>query len=90
MKNTKVTFFKNVLLCFISFFMILSLGNIFLRVNTLVHKNHEVQEKLESLQKEKQELEKTIKALQNPEYVIRYARDNYMFIVENEDVTKVP
>lgn len=90
MKNTKATFLKNVLLCFISFLMILSLGSILLRVNTLVHKNHEVQEKLENLQEEKKNLEKTVKNLQSPEYVIHYARERYMFTKEDEKVIQLP
>lgn len=90
MKNTKTIFLKNILLCFISFLMILSLGNILLRVNTLVHKNHEVKEKLENLQEEKKNLKKTVNNFQSPEYVIHYAREKYMFTKEDEEVIQLP
>lgn len=90
MKNTKVTFLKNVLLCFISFLMLLSLGNILIRVNHLIHKNQEVSETLKSLQEEKNELEETVKNLKNPDYVVQYAREKYIVTREGEDVIKLP
>lgn len=90
MKKVHLTFLRNILLCIISFFMVFSLLTIGHRYIALVKRNQMVTKKLETLQEEKETLQKTVKNLQNPEYVIRYARDNYMFIAEGEDVIKLP
>lgn len=47
-------------------------------------------EKKEALEKEKTELSKEVKLLSDDDYVTRYARDNYIFSKDGEEVVKLP
>lgn len=47
-------------------------------------------EKKESLEKEKTALSKEVDLLNDDDYVTRYARDNYIFSKDGEEVVKLP
>ncbi len=61
-----------------------------LRVNSQKDKLVELTKIKEQLQEERDELAEEVKNLDDPEYVARYARDNYIFPSEGEDVIKLP
>lgn len=47
-------------------------------------------EKRDTLAKEKKRLSKEIELLSDDDYVTRYARDNYIFSKDGEEVVKLP
>lgn len=47
-------------------------------------------EKRDALAKEKKDLSKEVKLLNDDDYVTRYARDNYIFSKDGEEVVKLP
>ena len=50
----------------------------------------ELVSKRDELLLEKQQLSKEVELLSDDDYVIRYARDNYIFSKEGEEVVKLP
>lgn len=50
----------------------------------------QLQEKRDELEKEKEALAKEVELLNDDEYVARYARDNWIFSEEGEEVVKLP
>ena len=50
----------------------------------------QLQEKRDELEKEKEALAKEVELLNDDEYVARYARDNWIFSEEVEEVVKLP
>lgn len=50
----------------------------------------ELVERRDALLKEKKSLSKEVKLLSDDDYVTRYARDNYIFSKDGEEVVKLP
>jgi len=70
--------------------VVYSLSSSFVRLKThqATLRSLTVQEK--KLKKEQKELEKEVEQLKDDDYVIRYARDHYIFSAENEKVIILP
>jgi cell division protein DivIC len=51
---------------------------------------NELVEKRDTLLKEKEELTEQVELLNDDDYVARYARDNYIFSKDGEEVVKLP
>lgn len=50
----------------------------------------QLQEQKETLQKEKDKLEKEVNLLNDDDYVVRYAREHYIFSKDGEQVATLP
>lgn len=61
-----------------------------IRVYHLSKECHKLMEEKQSLEKEKDELSLEVNNLSSKEYKIRYARENYVFSKDGEDVIKLP
>ena len=60
------------------------------RVYKQVQDTKALQEQKEELVAEKEKLAKEVKLLNDDDYVTRYARDNYIFSKDGEEVVKLP
>ena len=50
----------------------------------------ELEERKDALAQEKKDLENEIQSLSDEDYVVRYARDHYIFSKDGEEVVKLP
>lgn len=89
-QKKQIQLFKNLFICGISAFLIFTTIMTISRTFTLSQNVTEKKEELHMLQSEKKSLQQSVKNLQNKEYVVRYARDNYAYTKEGEEVVKIP
>lgn len=79
---------------FISIVLIILITITFLSVTIeIVNKYHEkndLEQKLITLEKEKEQLEIDVKKLQDPEYLARYAREKYFYSKDGELIIRIP
>ncbi len=74
----------------VSAILIYTLGMNVYRVVVQNQKLTVLQAQKNNLEKEKKELSREIELLNDSDYVARYARDNYIFSTEGEEVVKLP
>ena len=75
---------------FISIVLITSVAN---RVISMIHAKRQYEQLVvqrDALKKERKNLDQEVKELNNDEYVVRYARDNYIFSKDGEKAVIVP
>lgn len=72
--------------CTLIFTLFSSFINVYQRKNDLT----DIQKQKTIVEKEKQALENEIELLNNDDYVARYARENYVFTRDGEQVSIIP
>lgn len=60
-----------------------------IRINQLKEKEKELTTELSSLKNEAEDLSTTIQKLKDPDYVARYARENYLYSANGEYIIKI-
>lgn len=73
----------------IIFYFLFTIGMYGYRLISLSQKETELKEKLVSLQAEEQELKIEIQKLKDPDYLARYARENYLYSKDGEYIIKI-
>jgi len=73
----------------IIFYFLFTIGMYGYRLISLSRKETELKEKLISLQAEEQELKIEIQKLKDPDYLARYARENYLYSKDGEYIIKI-
>lgn len=89
-QKNQIQFFKNLLICTISLFLLITTIITLSRTFSLSQHVTQKQKQYDILQLEKKSLQESVKNLQNSDYVARYARDNYAYTREGEEVVKIP
>lgn len=84
--RTAIGFGSIIIGCFFVYALFTSISSVYQRHNDLV----ELSNKKKSLEAEKNKLENEIQLLGNEDYVTRYARENYVFTREGEEVSIIP
>ena len=70
--------------------MLYSLGVSFQRVYEAKNELAQLEEKRDLLMSEKKELEEEVELLNDDDYVVRYAREHYIFSKDGEEVATLP
>lgn len=71
------------------FYFLFTLGGYGYKLITLSIEEKNLKEKLNSLQAEEQELKIEIQKLKDPDYLARYARENYLYSKDGEYIIKI-
>ncbi|MDD3187204.1 MAG: septum formation initiator family protein [Bacilli bacterium] len=74
---------------FIILFFVLSLVNFIFQVKNLNNEQKDIQSQIMSLEDEEEYLKNEIIKLKDPEYLARYARENYMYSKDGEYVIRI-
>lgn len=74
---------------FIIIYFLVTIGLYGYRLISLSQREIELKEKLVSLQAEEQELKIEIQKLKDPDYLARYARENYLYSKDGEYIIKI-
>ena len=75
---------------FIIFGVTFSIGKYWIEIFDKYQEKKELDEKLTSLKEKEEELQVDAKKLQNPDYVARYARENYSYSKDGEYILQIP
>ena len=67
-----------------------TLFTVFKDIISKYKEKNELKQELVALQEKKEELEKIIKKLEDPEYLARYAREKYFYSKEGELILRIP
>lgn len=70
-------------------YFLFTLGMYGYKLISLSKAEHDLKEKLISLQAEEQELKIEIQKLKDPDYLARYARENYLYSKDGEYIIKI-
>ena len=70
-------------------YFLFTLGMYGYKIISLSKAEHELKEKLIALQAEEQELKIEIQKLKDPDYLARYARENYLYSKDGEYIIKI-
>lgn len=70
-------------------YFLFTIGMYGYKLVTLSHQEQQLKEKLISLQAEEQELKIEIQKLKDPDYLARYARENYLYSKDGEYIIKI-
>ncbi|MBE6151950.1 MAG: septum formation initiator family protein [Firmicutes bacterium] len=74
---------------FIIIYFLFTVGIYGFKLFSLSQKEIELKEKLVSLQAEEQDLKIEIQKLKDPDYLARYARENYLYSKDGEYIIKI-
>ncbi len=75
--------------CLLMGYFFVSLTTYAFSIARLQKEQSELEEKLLSLKEEEQNLKTEIQKLQDPEYIARYARENYLYSKDGEYIIKI-
>lgn len=89
-KGPKYKKFLGLIYIGISAVLIYTLYTSAMRVNKQRAELHKLEDKKAELVAEKEALSKEVELLGDDDYVARYARDNYIFSKDGEEVVKLP
>lgn len=84
----RLTFFGPIALIIILYFLF-TIGSYCYRLVSLSQQERELKEKLVLLQAKEQELKIEIQKLKDPDYLARYARENYLYSKDGEYIIKI-
>lgn len=74
---------------FVILYFLFTIGMYGYKIISLSQKEAELKEKLVSLQAEEQDLKIEIQKLKDPDYLARYARENYLYSKDGEYIIKI-
>ena len=75
--------------CFLIGYFFISFTSYIYSISKLEHEQKQLEEQLLSLKEEEQILKNEIEKLQDPEYIARYARENYLYSKDGEYIIKI-
>lgn len=85
---------KFFLFCLVSFCFIIylcySLFSSLNKINSINKEKFELENRIVSLQEEEKKLEADIQKLQDPTYIARYAREKYLYSKDGELIIRLP
>ena len=84
------SFLFSLALCLISVGLIYALINTGLRVWNTKQELAQLEATRDALLEEKEELEEEVELLSDDDYIIRYARENYIFSKDGEEIAILP
>ena len=89
-KKRRRTLLLGLLSIFIIFGVTFSIGKYWIEIFDKYQEKKELDEKLTRLKEKEEELQVDAKKLQNPDYVARYARENYSYSKDGEYILQIP
>ena len=90
MAKKKVRNLEGIVCLSLAAFLIYMMGTQGMRIYRQKQELNQLQTTVVDLKKHKDKLSDEVKNLKDDDYVIRYARENYIFSKDGEDVVKLP